>query len=74
MLASAVSGSTGLRVSLGTNPVCATITNNTVNLQNPALNGMDISGSALNIDNFSNNIAPNAVVNGNFVAPNTCGQ
>lgn len=41
-------------------------------------NGMDISGDTgvINIDGFSNNIAPNVVFSGtvNRVAPNTCGN
>ena len=79
MVAGLATSAYGLNMDAGANgTICASISNNLVRLQTVGSNGMSISGSAgtVNIDDFSNNIAPASLISGTvrFVAPGTCGN
>jgi hypothetical protein len=75
------SGDIGINMNINGSPAvfCSTITGNTVTLLGATLtNGMNLTAiapGAINIDDFSNNIAPSVVMSGvNLVAAGTCGQ
>ena len=73
-------GSIGINVNtVAGGTICTTLTNNRVQLQAAGTNGMSITtagSGVINIDDFSNNIAPSVVMSGNvnLVPQNTCGQ